>query len=58
MIIVQDHKVTALYYVDLVIKKVAYGAKTIWEMINSCFGSGVWKEDYNWKENDNWKENL
>lgn len=31
------------------------GAVKIWEVIGSCFGSGVWRSQKPWKSNDRWK---
>ena len=33
---------SAIFYMNLAINKIAVGAKTIWDIITSCFGSGQW----------------
>lgn len=54
---IQHYKIIGLYYLSLIINKVAYGYKTVWELISSCFGSGIWHEDSNWIESEIWKNN-
>ena len=50
-------EIKAINYVSLVIKKVAKGATTIWEIIKSCFGSGTWQSNSLWVNNELWKNN-
>lgn len=54
--VVRTARVSAIYFMDLAIKKLQYGKNVLWEIVSSCFGSGIWIEAYNWSETDNWKE--
>lgn len=47
--------INAVFYMRLAISRLAYGAKIVWEVISSCFGSGTWKDANNWRDNENWK---
>lgn len=49
--------IKAIDYVNLAIHKVAKGTITIWELIKSCFGSGIWKSDSLWVDTELWKNN-
>ncbi len=49
--------IKAISYVNLAIKKVARGVTTIWELIKSCFGSGIWQKDSLWVDTELWKNN-
>lgn len=57
MIHYQDKIINAAFFMRLALSKVAIGAKTIWEIIMSCFGSGVWKNNSPWRNNETWKNN-
>lgn len=57
MIQSNNKSITSLFYVDLVISKVAKGTVTLWEKILSCFSSGLWKEDRPWINSEIWKNN-
>ena len=48
---------SAIFYMNLAINKIAVGAKTIWDIIASCFGSGQWIAQSNWSTTDIWKNN-
>lgn len=37
------------------VSKVMQGTHFIWQMIKSCFGSGVWRSENKWLNNDTWK---
>lgn len=34
---------------------VMMGELLLWEAVNSCFGSGVWRGELPWKGDDLWK---
>ena len=53
----QKTSVSAIYYLRLQISKVMYGLKVGWEMITSCFGSGIRKSDKPWSNSESWKNN-
>ena len=38
------------------VSKVMQGTHLIWQMVKSCFGSGVWKSENKWLNNDTWKQ--
>lgn len=38
-----------------VYRKVGGAVKLLWEIINSCFGSGYWVNNKPWKNTDSWK---
>lgn len=52
---VEDKEVSALYYMKLSISKVINKTKIIWEIITSCFGTGIWRDEYKWVNTEQWK---
>lgn len=57
MIHFQNKLITSVFFMKLALSKVAYGARIIWEVISSCFGSGIWRNANAWKDGDLWKNN-
>lgn len=45
----------AKYSGDFVITAVYKGAEQIWNLIRSCFGSGIWVNSSSWINNETWK---
>lgn len=53
----KDKEISAIYYKDKVIAAIYKGGKLLWEAIKSCFGKGLWLNDYPWDNQDAWKNN-
>lgn len=47
--------IKGVYVGTKIVTAVYRGGVMIWELINSCFGSGSWKGEKNWNGNDLWK---
>lgn len=58
MIYRNGKEITALSFGTRAIGAVYYGAKVVWEAVNSCFGSGMWLGDRPWSGVDGWKGNV
>jgi hypothetical protein len=59
MAIINDNKeISAIYKGSKSIATVYQGVKLIWELIRSCFGKGIWINNYPWNNNDGWKNNT
>jgi len=43
------------YAAKLSITKIYQGAKLLWSLITSCFGSGVWVQTSKWSDSEMWK---
>lgn len=46
--------ITGITAFNKVIVKVVAAGKTVWELVNSCFGSGYWINDRPWINSDGW----
>ncbi len=57
MIYKEGHKISGIYIAGRAIQAVYHGTLLIWEVIRSCFGSGIWRDEHPWKDDDAWKEN-
>lgn len=53
----QSKIIIAVSFMRIPITKIAIGSQAIWEIISSCFGSGVWRSDRPWKSVEKWKNN-
>ncbi len=53
----EDARITAILYMRVAIKKIAYGAKVIWDTISGCFSSGRWVSKNPWIGSETWKNN-
>ena len=40
-----------------IVSKIWYSGLFIWQLIRSCFGSGMWRSDRPWIGTDKWKNN-
>ncbi len=54
------NEVTGVYAMDGA-KEIAFtalyiGARLFWQMIRSCYGTGVWLPERPWLDNDKWKD--
>jgi hypothetical protein len=59
MAIINGNKeITAVYKGSKSIATIYQGVKLIWELIRSCFGKGIWINNYQWDNNDGWKNNT
>lgn len=47
--------VSAIYFLRIPITKIVLASQTLWDIITSCFGSGIWYEDRAWIDTDLWK---
>jgi hypothetical protein len=52
-----DNEITSIYKGNRAIALVYKGAMLVWSLIRSCFGKGLWINDYSWNNNDGWKNN-
>lgn len=52
-----DNEITSIYKGNRAIAFVYKGAMLVWSLIRSCFGKGLWINDYPWDNNDGWKNN-
>lgn len=55
------NEVTGVYAMDGA-KEIAFtalyiGARLFWQIIRSCYGTGVWIPERPWLDNDMWKNN-
>jgi len=57
MIHKNDKDVIGIYLGTRVITAVYLGAQLVWQLANSCFGSGLWLNDKKWSNTDGWKNN-
>ena len=39
-----------------VITSIHHGANLIWQMVKSCYGTGIWLPAKPWTDNDKWKD--
>ena len=46
-----------LRVITAVYKGTTQGARLIWQMIRSCYGTGIWMPERPWLDNDMWKNN-
>ena len=53
----QSKIVIAVSFMKIPISKIAIGARSIWEIVASCFGSGIWHSDRPWSNTELWKNN-
>ena len=49
--------IIGIYQHGQVITAVYYGAMLVWQLANSCFGSGIWLRDKKWSNSDGWRNN-
>ncbi len=56
MIYKNEKEITAIYHAEKVITAVYHGVRLVWQAIRSCFGSGVWIEEYPWLDEDAWRD--
>ncbi len=49
--------IIGIYQHGRVITAVYYGAVLVWQLANSCFGSGIWLRDKKWSNSDGWRNN-
>lgn len=33
------------------------GARLFWQLVRSCYGTGIWIPEKPWLDNDSWKDN-
>lgn len=52
-----DNEITSIFKGNRAIATVYKGAMLVWSLIRSCFGKGLWINDYPWDNNDGWKNN-
>ena len=57
MISYNSQQITGIFYNKIPMAYLYRGSVLVWEAVNSCFGSGYWKNDLSWKNDDAWKNN-
>ncbi len=57
MIWVNGKKMWNIIIDGAAVTKMWYNGLFIWQLIRSCFGSGVWKSDRPWLGDDLWRNN-
>lgn len=56
MVIGNEHEIVTVKFGPLTFKRIMKGAKTLWSIIKSCFGSGFWQDNSDWIDSDFWKD--
>ena len=52
----KDNKdIIAVYYGNIPIASIYYGAKLVWQLVSSCFGNGYWINLKPWSNKDGWR---
>lgn len=46
---------TGIYFQNRVIQAVYQGARLVWQLIRSCYGTGIWLQERPWIDTDLWK---
>ena len=49
--------ITEIYQGGRAISTIYKGVDLVWQIANSCFGSGVWMRDKKWSNTDIWRNN-
>lgn len=55
MIKYNDIDISLIYFGNIAISAVYYGANVVWQAVRSCFGKGYWIKEKPWKKDDSWK---
>lgn len=53
----KNKDIASIFKGNSAIASVYKGARLVWELIRSCFGKGIWINNYPWDDNDGWKNN-
>ncbi|MBR5042997.1 MAG: MFS transporter [Bacteroidales bacterium] len=56
MIYKNGRETSGIYVAGRVITAVYAGARLVWQAIRSCFGSGIWIDEYPWLDDDAWSD--
>ena len=55
MIYIDKKEIIGIYSMKKTIIRVWHGANLVWNMVRSCFGSGLWDPKRPWLYDDVWR---
>lgn len=55
MIYKENKNIVNVFKGEIPITAIYKGDILVWQLINSCFGSGAWLNDRPWSNTDGWK---